>query len=117
MTTTPEQRKRKTKKYLIIGGSAVLVIAIVLTAILVGMYLYTEGQKNLIKVCRRLIVFIEWRSHSWLLNLSFNLITLEWFQKKSLILKIVLLNHNVLKYTTIICPHDSAKNIADVIFS
>lgn len=49
VTTTPEERKRKTKRYLIIGGSAVLVVAIVLAAILVGMYLFTKAQTDLIQ--------------------------------------------------------------------
>lgn len=49
MVSSPEPRKRNTKKYLIIGGSVILLIAVVLIAILVGMYLFTKGQNDLLK--------------------------------------------------------------------
>lgn len=44
------EKRRKYKKYAIIAGSAVLVVAIVLTAILVGLYFFSETQKDIIKV-------------------------------------------------------------------
>lgn len=45
----PETKRSKTKKYLIIGGSVILGMAIILTAILVGMYIFTKAQNELIK--------------------------------------------------------------------
>jgi hypothetical protein len=42
-------KTRNTKKYVIIAVSGILAVAIILTAILVGMYMFTEGQKEIIK--------------------------------------------------------------------
>lgn len=47
--TTSAASPRKTKKYVIIAVSAVLSAAIVLAAILVGMYFFTEAQKEIVK--------------------------------------------------------------------
>jgi hypothetical protein len=46
----PSERKpRNTKKYVIIAVSGILAAAIILTAILVGMYMFTEAQKDIIQ--------------------------------------------------------------------
>lgn len=42
-------KPRNTKKYVIIGVSAILTVAIILAAILVGMYMFTQAEKDLIK--------------------------------------------------------------------
>lgn len=50
MTTDAVPKPRKTKKYAIIAVSAILTVGIILAAILVGMYMFTQAQKDLIKV-------------------------------------------------------------------
>jgi len=42
-------KPRNMKKIVIIAVSAILAVAIILTAILVGMYLFTQGQKDILK--------------------------------------------------------------------
>lgn len=50
MTSADKTAKsRKTKKYVIIGVSAIATVAIILIAILVGMYLFNQAQKEIIK--------------------------------------------------------------------
>ena len=46
-------KSRSYKKYVIIAVSAVLAVAIILTAILVGMHLFTEAQKDIVRVSDR----------------------------------------------------------------
>ena len=47
------QKSRPYKKYVIIAVSGVLAVAIILTAILVGMHLFTEAQKDIVRVSDR----------------------------------------------------------------
>jgi hypothetical protein len=52
VTTATDQSSKKgglTKKHVLYAVSAVVVIAVILVAILVGMYLFTESQKEIIK--------------------------------------------------------------------
>lgn len=48
--TDAAPKPRNTKKYVIIAVSTVLTVAIILAAILVGMHMFTQAQKDLIKV-------------------------------------------------------------------
>ena len=43
-------KPRPYRKYAIIAVTGVVVAAVILTAILVGMYLFTQGQKDILKV-------------------------------------------------------------------
>jgi len=43
-------KSRPYRKYAIIAVTGVVVAAVILTAILVGMYLFTQGQKDILKV-------------------------------------------------------------------
>src|SRR6218665_3559760 len=43
-------KSRSYKKYVIIAVSGLLAVAIILTAILVGMHLFTEAQKDIVRV-------------------------------------------------------------------
>lgn len=43
-------KPRPLKKYVIIAVSGILAVAIILTAILVGMYLFTDAQKDILQV-------------------------------------------------------------------
>lgn len=43
-------KTRSYKKYAIIAISSIAAVAIILAAILVGMYLFTESQKDIVKV-------------------------------------------------------------------
>ena len=43
-------KSRSYKKYVIIAVSGLLAVAIILTAILVGMHLFTEAQKYIVRV-------------------------------------------------------------------
>ena len=43
-------KSRPYRKYAIFSVTGVVVIAVILTAILVGMYLFTQGQKDILKV-------------------------------------------------------------------
>lgn len=43
-------KPRPRKKYVIIAVSGILVVAIILAAILVGMYMFTEAQKDILQV-------------------------------------------------------------------
>jgi hypothetical protein len=47
--TEPAAPPRKTKKYVIIAVSVVLAVGIILAAILVGMYMFTQAQKDIIQ--------------------------------------------------------------------
>jgi hypothetical protein len=47
---TPEQSKKGVqKKYIIMGVSAVLVVGLILAAILIGMHMFSEAQKEIVK--------------------------------------------------------------------
>ena len=43
-------KSRSYKKYVIIAVSGLIAVAIILTAILVGMHLFTEAQKDIVRV-------------------------------------------------------------------
>jgi hypothetical protein len=47
--TQPAAPPRKTKKYVIVAGTVILAAAIILTAILVGIYIFTQAQKEIIQ--------------------------------------------------------------------
>lgn len=47
---TPETKRLRTKKYVIITLGIIATIVTVLIAILVGMHMFTEAQKEIVKV-------------------------------------------------------------------
>ena len=49
-SSSVEAAGKKSKRNIIIAVTGVVVVALVLTAILVGMYLFTEAEKDLLKV-------------------------------------------------------------------
>jgi len=53
-------KSRPYRKYAIVAVTGVVVAAVILTAILVGMYLFTQGQKDILKVDKddKLLTFI-----------------------------------------------------------
>jgi len=43
-------KTRTYRKYVIVAVTGVVVVAVILTAILVGMHLFTQGQEDILKV-------------------------------------------------------------------